>query len=108
VESSRTRAERGQRHGDDAGTSRGIIMNFLRALLLYYVDEFRRLLLVLAAIVIAMLGTALLSAVISFVFGLGSDKLDFLLPVCFLAVLAGEAFAYQRYLRWRFFKDLTK
>jgi hypothetical protein len=44
-------------------------------------------LLVLAALVIAMLGTALLSAVISLVFGLGSDKLDFLLPVCFLAAL---------------------
>jgi hypothetical protein len=87
---------------------KGITMNFLRALLLYYVHEFRLLLLLLGALVIAMIIGVITSKLIIWILGLHPGTIDSLLPICLLLVLVGEAFTYQRYLRWRFFKDLTE
>jgi hypothetical protein len=87
---------------------KGITVNFLRALVLYYVHEFQRLLLLLAAIVIATIIGGITSKLIIWILGLHPGTIDSLLPICILLVLVGEAFTYQRYLRWRFFKDLTE
>jgi hypothetical protein len=83
-------------------------MNLIRALVEAYIHKFQLVLLISGAMVIATIGGVILSKLIIWVLGLHPGMIDSILPVCFLVVLAGEAFAYQRYLRWRFFKDLTK
>jgi hypothetical protein len=55
-----------------------------------------------------VIGGGILSKLIVWILGLRPSTIDSLLPVCVLLVAAGLGYAYLRYLRWRFFKDLTK
>jgi hypothetical protein len=83
-------------------------MNLLRALLEAYIHKFQVIFLGAGALTIAAGGATFLSKFITSILELRPESNEFLLPLCFLVIAAGEFFAYQRYLRWRFFKDLTK
>jgi hypothetical protein len=83
-------------------------MNLIRALVAAYIHELQVVLLFCSGVVIAAIGAGVLGKLIVWILGLRPNTIDALLPVCFLAVAIGLGYAYMRYLRWRFFKDLTK
>ena len=83
-------------------------MNLIRALVAVYIHELQVVLLLCGGVVIAAIGANVLGKLIVWVLGLRPSTIDSLLPVCVLLVAAGLGYAYLRYLRWRFFKDLTK
>jgi hypothetical protein len=83
-------------------------MNLIRALVATYIHKLQVVLLFAGGIMIAATGGGILSKLIVWILGLRPSTIDSLLPVCFLLVAVGLGYAYLRYLRWRFFKDLTK
>jgi hypothetical protein len=83
-------------------------MNLIRALVAVYIHELQVVLLFAGGIITAVIGGGILSKLIVWILGLRPSTIDSLLPVCVLLVAAGLGYAYLRYLRWRFFKDLTK
>src|SRR6516162_2002895 len=80
-------------------------MNLIRALVAAYIHELQVVLLFCSGVVIAAIGAGVLGKLIVWILGLRPNTIDALLPVCFLAVAIGLGYAYMRYL---FFKDLTK
>ena len=83
-------------------------MNLIRALVAAYIHKLQVVLLFCGGAIISAIGGGVLSRLIVWILGLRPNTIDALLPVCFLAVATGLGYAYLRYLRWRFFKDLTK
>ncbi len=66
-----------------------------------YVDRWKFVLLAMAAVLLAGIGATTLGPYIASTFEFGEDWADL---GCFVAILAGAAWIYDRYQRWRFFR----
>ena len=83
-------------------------MNLIKALVAAYIHKLQVVLLFAGGVIIAAIGGGILSKLSVWILGLRPSTIDSLLPVCVLLVGACLGYAYLRYLRWRFFQDLTK
>ena len=63
---------------------------------------------ILGAIVIAALVTSAIGKLILLIPGIDADAREYIGPMVFIVCFVGVVWGYDRYRRWRFFKNLGK